>query len=659
MHPIRANARLRKSRLRCSYSAALGPGGQTIMTITLVEEYLLLALEDEGGEFRRIPETSFSCGLAGAALMELEIRGKIGTDADSLWVVDASPTDFEMLDQMLAVIESEPQRLHPREWIARLMPEAIPLRREALKRLCDRGILTREEHLHLWALGSRRYPVEHGQERLECKRRILAHLFSSETPDMFDVALVALADACGMFEHVLNRRTLTEAAPRLSQLRSLDHIGAEIARTAALIHKQIRAAERRIVIAGLAGNVMEWYDFGTYGFFAAVIGRQFFPAHNPATSLLASFAVFAVGFLGRPLGALIFGHIGDRSGRKRALMASVIMMALPTALMGVLPTYAMIGLAAPALLVALRLCQGLAVGGEFTTSMVMLVEGSQRSRRGIVGSYAPFGAVGGMLIGSAVGAALTGFLPHDAIMAWGWRAAFLIGLLIGVLVLYVRRRLPTDAAIVAVAEARHSPVVTAFKTQWRMILKIVGMMLTLAIGFYLNFVYLSTWLVQYAGVSTSAALALNSVALALQLVMLPLAGALSDRIGLKPVLVASTAGFALLSWPVFALIGHGSIAAIIAGQAVLALLQAGISGTMPAFMVEALPRHVRCTALSFGQNIAQAVFGGTVPMVSVALIAATGYRLAPALYLAAAGVVSFAVVLITNILPEEAESLDR
>jgi MFS transporter, MHS family, proline/betaine transporter len=146
--------------------------------------------------------------------------------------------------------------------------------------------------------------------------------------------------------------------------------------------------------------------------------------------------------LARPLGALIFGHIGDRSGRKRALMASVIMMALPTMLIGLLPTYWQIGIAAPVLLVVLRLFQGLAVGGEFTTSMVLLIEGAQRTRRGFVGSFAPFGAVGGMLVGSAVGAAITGFLPAAAIAGWRWRLAFLFGLVIGAIVLYVRRRLP-------------------------------------------------------------------------------------------------------------------------------------------------------------------------------------------------------------------------
>ena len=637
------------ARPRTVRSAALEPASP----ISLIEEFLLLALEDQGGEFSRIPETSLSCGLAGAALMDLAIRGRIDSDLHHLWVVDPEPTDSAMLNEVLAEIAAEPGRLHPREWIARLMPRAVRLRGEAIQRLCERGVLRQEDHAWLWVLQARRYPVERGEERLEGKRRILALLFNHEIPDPQDVALVALADACGVFERILDRGTFEEAGPRIRQLRRMDLIGGEIAHTAELMNREIRKAERRTVMAGLAGNVMEWYDFGIYGYFAAVMGQKFFPAHDPATSLMASFGVFAVGFLGRPLGALIFGHMGDKHGRKHALTASVLFMAVPTLLIGLMPTYAQVGILAPILLIVLRLCQGLAVGGEFTTSMVLLVEAAQRTRRGIVGSFAPVGASAGMLLGSIVGAAVTGLLPAAAISDWGWRAAFLFGLVIGVVVLIVRRGLPPDPTIEAISEARKSPVVTAFRTEWRTILRIAGMMMTLGIGFYLNFVYLSTWLTQYTHLSKPVTLLLNALMLALQLVFLPLGGMLSDRIGRKAQLVLATLGFVLLTWPLYVLISHGSLVAILLGQAGFVLLQAAISSGMPAFNVEALPRHVRCTALSSGYNLAQAVFGGTVPMVAVALIAATRYPLAPALYLSAAAVVSFLVVVTWRMPPEE------
>ena len=636
----------------CASRSAAAPAEAA--PVSLIEEFLLLALEDKGGEFSRIPETSLSCGLAGAALMDLAIRGRIDSDLHHLWVVDPSPTDSAVLNGVLAEIAAEPQRLHPREWIARLMPRAAHLRREAIVRLCDRGVLRQEDHVFLWVLQARRYPVERGEERLEGKRRILALLFNHEIPDPQDVALVALADACGVFGRILHADALEEAGPRIRQLRRMDLIGGEIAHTAEMMNREIRAAERRTVIAGLAGNVMEWYDFGIYGYFAAIMGQKFFPAHDPATSLMASFGVFAVGFLGRPLGALIFGHLGDRHGRKHALTASVLFMAVPTLFIGFLPTYAQIGFLAPVLLIVLRLFQGMAVGGEFTTSMVLLVESAQRSRRGLVGSFAPAGASAGMLLGSVVGAAVTGLLSASAISAWGWRAAFLFGLVIGLVVLLVRRRLPPDPTIEAISDARKSPIVAAFKTEWRTILRITGMMLTLGIGFYLNFVYLSTWLGQYTHLSRPTVLLLNALMLGLQLVLLPLGGALSDRIGRKPQMLLSTLGFAVLAWPLYTVIGRGSLIAVLMGQAGFSLLQAGISSAVPAFTVEALPKYVRCTALSFGTNLAQACFGGTVPMVAVALIAASGYKLAPSLYLTAAAVVSFLVVL-TSRMPAEEE----
>src|SRR5208283_4444820 len=331
----------------------------------------------------------------------------------------------------------------------------------------------------------------------------------------------------------------------------MDLIGGEIARTAHRVNVDTRAAERRTVIAGLAGNVMEWYDFGVYGFFAAAIGAQFFPADDPSTSLLASFGVFAVGFIARPFGGLLFGHVGDRLGRRAAVVASVVLMIIPTLLMAILPTYQQLGVAAPILLVLLRLAQGLAVGGEYTTSMVLLVEEAQASRRGFVGSFAPFGARGGLLLGSALRATLLALLPEEAASTWGWRLAFFSGLMIGLVVFLIRRRLPPDEKIVQTEEARKSPLGEAFRTQWRTILKVVGFTLGNGVGFYLCFVYVSTWLKEQQHISSSAALTLNSVAIFCMLILTPLAGALSDRIGRKPVLIIGAAGLALSAWPVF------------------------------------------------------------------------------------------------------------
>ena len=198
---------------------------------------------------------------------------------------------------------------------------------------------------------------------------------------------------------------------------------------------------RRVVTAGLVGNVLEWYDFAIYGFFAPILAAQFFPSGNRMVSLLAAFGAFAVGFLMRPVGAAVFGHIGDRYGRARALLLSVAMMAIPTVLMGLLPTYATIGIAASFLIVLLRMFQGMAVGGEFTSSIVFLAERAPPSRRGFFASMSMFGATTGTLLGAAVGAALSRALSPEALVSWGWRAAFLSGIVVAVVAIIIRRNL--------------------------------------------------------------------------------------------------------------------------------------------------------------------------------------------------------------------------
>src|SRR5215470_4915084 len=198
-------------------------------------------------------------------------------------------------------------------------------------------------------------------------------------------------------------------------------------------------AQRQAIVAGIAGNVMEWYDFSAYGYFATTIGRLFFPAQDAVSSLLAAFGVFAAGFLMRPLGSLLFGHIGDKKGRKLALTASVMLMAIPTFLIGALPTYQQIGVTASVLLVLMRLLQGLSVGGEYTISSIFLVEHSAVGHRGFFGSFAEVGACSGVLLGSALSALVTTVLDRAMVESWGWRIPFLIGVTVSIVGLYIRR----------------------------------------------------------------------------------------------------------------------------------------------------------------------------------------------------------------------------
>jgi MFS transporter, MHS family, proline/betaine transporter len=395
---------------------------------------------------------------------------------------------------------------------------------------------------------------------------------------------------------------------------------------------------RRGVIAGVAGNVLEWYDFALFGFFAQQIGAHFFPADNPTASLIAAFGTFAAGFLMRPIGGALFGWVGDKFGRKQALIWSVLAMAFPSFFIGVLPGTATIGIAAPILLLLCRLLQGIAVGGEYGASAVFLVEGAEPGRRGWMGSWAPVGAFAGTLLGSAAGAIVNFSLPPEAVLAWGWRIPFILGLGVGLGGLAIRRyymeRVPHQAPA-------RSPLGEAFRSYWRTILHQTALVAGLAVGFYTTFVYSATWLAQVAQVPARTALSINTLAMGLSLVASLAAGSLSDRVGRRPVLLAWAGTQALLAYPLMALMGRGELGGMVAGQVALALLVAAGSGALPATMAELAPWRVRCTVVAVAHNLAMALLGGTTPLVGAWLVARTGHGLAPAVYLAAAGAISF------------------
>jgi MHS family proline/betaine transporter-like MFS transporter len=400
---------------------------------------------------------------------------------------------------------------------------------------------------------------------------------------------------------------------------------------------------RPIVLAGIAGNVMEWYDFAIYGYFAQVLGQHFFPSRDQTASVIAAFGVFAAGFLMRPIGGLLFGSIGDRIGRKAALTLSVIAMAVPTFLIGLLPDYARVGVAASVLMVVFRLVQGLAVGGEYATSVVFLVEGAAPGRRGLMGSWGVFGSVAGILLGSAVGALITSVLSAEAVQTWGWRMPFLAGLAVGLAGLYIRRHLPEAAARPAAETPPTSPVREAFRTEWRAILRVAGFNVLNAVGFYMMFVYVVTYLQQVVHVRAAQALDINTTNMVVLLLLVPVAGALSDRIGRKPLLVVAALGTFVLAWPLFWLMHHPDSRLILTGQMGFAVLVGLFLGAVPATMVEAFPARVRCSAVSVGYNLCLGVLGGTTPMVTAYLIARSHNDLSPAFYLMAAAAVSLIV----------------
>ena len=398
-------------------------------------------------------------------------------------------------------------------------------------------------------------------------------------------------------------------------------------------------ARRRVVAAGIAGNVMEWYDFSVYGFFARTIGNLYFPSEDPRTSLLAAFGVFAVGFLMRPLGSILFGYIGDRVGRGPALLWSVLAMAAPTFLIGLLPTYAQIGVAASVLMLLCRIVQGLAVGGEYTGSAVFLAETADPRRRGLASAWAPFGAVAGILLGSAAGAVVLNALPLEQVVAWGWRIPFLLGVAVGAVGILLRRRLPFDTP----AAKAGFPLWKALSEHPVQMVQVVGITLVNAIGFYLIFVYVIAWLKIAADLRAGIALQINSFNMAVMLAVILGASWLSDRVGRKPILVGAALGLLIFSWPLMALMRTGEAPLVILGQFGFALLLGSYGAVNPIAICEIFPRAVRCSAVSTAYNITVGLAGGTAPALATWLIGATGNPMVPAIYImlgAAASVIA-------------------
>jgi len=412
-------------------------------------------------------------------------------------------------------------------------------------------------------------------------------------------------------------------------------------------HASTRAASRRTILAGIAGNVMEWYDFAVYGYFAPIIGRHFFPSDDPNASLIAAFGVFAAGFLMRPLGGFVFGYIGDRIGRKAALTVSVLAMAIPTFLIGVLPGYETLGVTASVLLVVLRMVQGVSVGGEYTTSVVFLVETARPERRGYAGSWSTAGATLGTLLGSAVGALISTFLPAEAVGAWGWRLPFIVGLFVGLAGLYIREHLPDSAAVAPneIEKRRKSPIVEAFRDHWRSMIQVAALSLLNAVGFYTVFVFVVTYFQKVSHFSAERALDINSLSMIVLVVVLPLAGALSDRVGRKPLMLAAAASVFAFAWPMFWLMAQGEPWLAGLGQLGLAVAIGTYCGVVPVTMVEAFPARVRCSAVSIGYNLCLGLAGGTAPLAATWLMERTHDDLSPAFYVMAAALVSGVAVL--------------
>jgi MHS family proline/betaine transporter-like MFS transporter len=393
--------------------------------------------------------------------------------------------------------------------------------------------------------------------------------------------------------------------------------------------------------AGAIGNALEWYDFSLFGYFAPVISSQFFPSTDPRAALVNTFGVFAAGFLMRPIGAILFGHLGDRLGRKKALGLSVLLMAVPTALVWLLPTYDQIGLNAALLLLLVRLLQGLSVGGEYVGSMSYLAESAPPGRRGFDTSWCNVSAGVGGLAGAALAAVLTGVLTTEQVADWGWRLPFLLSVPAGLASWWLRQSIAESPCFTEVSHAgqvARVPLRESLRSDRVAFLSVAGLSLMASIGFYLPWVWLVTWLddINQPRMPAWEALTSNTLAGVVLIVLTPFCGALSDRLGRKPVILAGSVGYLVLSYPMFVLMSQGTFTAALTGQFVSAVLSALYSGASLAAFVELFPTRTRYSGLALGYNLAVAICGGTTPLVATWLVHVTGSTVAPAFYLMAA-----------------------
>ena len=404
----------------------------------------------------------------------------------------------------------------------------------------------------------------------------------------------------------------------------------------------------RATLGGVVGNVLEWYDFAVFGFFAPIIGVNFFPGEDRLAGMIKAFGVFAAGYLMRPLGGIFFGWIGDRLGRKTALMISVLMMAMPTTLLGCLPTYATWGVKASVLLVLIRLVQGVSVGGELIGSVSFVIENAPRERRGFIGSWTLVSAVGGMILGSAVAGLLHAFMEPAALSAWGWRIPFWGGFLVGVFGLWMRSGLsetPDFECLRQNNEVCEHPVGEAMRNYLGRMFHLAALAASTSGGFYMLFIWWPSYLSQIIKPAVPHALFINTLAMLAFMVLSVGAGYLSDKAGRKPVMAASALGLAALCYPLFVFTDYGTFGAALWAQLVFALLLCGSQGALPSAMVEMFPPRVRFTTVALGYNLGMGLVGGTSPLIATWLIEKTGNLAAPAYYLILLGLVSFVAAL--------------
>jgi MFS transporter, MHS family, proline/betaine transporter len=397
------------------------------------------------------------------------------------------------------------------------------------------------------------------------------------------------------------------------------------------------SSTRRVLASAAVGQFVEFYDFVVYAYTATVLATHFFPSEDRVASLLATFAVYAVGFVMRPLGGLIWGHIGDRVGRRAVLAVIILIMGASTAMIGALPTYEQIGIAAPILLVVARMIQGLSVGGEAIGSNILVAEHSPLQRRG---GYVALGYACGVIPAVVVAILVLGLnnlMGPDDFTDWGWRLLYFLGAALSLVGLYIRKRINESPAFEVTRSADRiprAPIRTVLEDNRRSLVLAFTMATLSGLGFYSLTGYFPAYLSESVNLTRNESLASNSIALCVTFVAMPLAGALSDRIGRRPIMIGGALSSAVLAIPAYVLVSSGSFWNATFGQCILAATLGAFFGGAGIVWLELFPTRVRYTGAALSLNAAYVVFGGTAPLFSSWLVERSGSLLAPAFYLA-------------------------
>lgn len=415
-------------------------------------------------------------------------------------------------------------------------------------------------------------------------------------------------------------------------------------------------AMRRVLGSAAIGQFVEWYDFVIYAYSAAVIAKLFFPNTDPLAALLSTFAVYAVGFLMRPLGGFVFGSLGDRIGRRRVLSLVILLMGAATVAIGLLPTYAQIGVLAPILLVVCRLVQGLSAAGETVGSNSFVAEHAPAEKRGLYVAFTYSFANIPPIVAALLVLLLTNAMSGEAYESWGWRIPFIIGGPLALIGLYIRNKVDESPAFKATQAANRvtsSPIRDAVRTQRQQMVFSFALAAFSSLGFYTLSGYFVSYLTTTVGLDSNSALISNSVALFVAFLVMILGGRLSDLFGRKPLLLVGVIINALACIPAYLMASQGSLLSAIIGQSLLAIGCGLFWGPVGIALLELFPTRTRFSASAISYNLAYTIFGGTAPFIGVWLVMQTGTKIAPAIYMAA---VSIAVLIAVLFMPETSKT---